>query len=89
MNAVKKSDFSPYFNKILCSGFVLLAVYAVFISKEYGAALSNGGIALAFDPFNQQAKWDSRPLYQRLWLIAHVMLVLVGLIYLLLNGIKS
>lgn len=38
-------------------------------------AASNLGIALIFDPFNQQKKWNDRPLYQRVWLIVHVMLV--------------
>jgi hypothetical protein len=88
MSAAKSLDFSKKFNRILYVGFIIMAAYFVFISKDYGSALSNAGIALAFDPFDQQVKWNDRPLYQRVWLIVHVTLVLAGLIYGLVNGFK-
>lgn len=35
----------------------------------------NLGIALAFDPFDQSVSWKERPLYQRAWLIVHLVLL--------------
>lgn len=40
-------------------------------------AMSNFGIALIFDPFNQEVRWVNRPIYQRAWLVVHVALVFV------------
>lgn len=60
------------------AGFVLLSFYFFFISRDLGSAVSNMGIALIFDPFDQKVTWSQRPLWQRVWLLAHVSLVLVG-----------
>ena len=35
------------------------------------------GIALVFDPFDQAIKWSDRPLYQRIWLLVHVAILFV------------
>lgn len=61
-------------NKFLYGGLVLLGLYFLAV-KDIGTALSNLGIALAFDPFNQKVAWHDRPNYQRVWLIVHLSVV--------------
>jgi hypothetical protein len=38
-------------------------------------AVSSLGIALAFDPFNQEQKWNDRPNWQKVVLISHLAIV--------------
>ena len=52
--------------------FLLLAVYEIIFKKDYVQAASQLGIALIFDPFNQQISWSDRPIWQRAWLIIHL-----------------
>ncbi|GAB2543240.1 hypothetical protein GCM10027085_38170 [Spirosoma aerophilum] len=59
--------------------FVLLSLYFA-LTGSYTDAASNMGIALIFDPFDQTVRWDHRPRWQRVWLIAHL-LVIVGLVF--------
>jgi len=56
--------------------FVVLSLYFLFISKDLGSAVSNFGIALVFDPFDQTVSWNKRPLYQRVWMIAHLVILI-------------
>ncbi len=44
------------FNKFLYIGFVLVGIFQALFSKEYMQAVSSFGIALAFDPFDQEQK---------------------------------
>jgi uncharacterized membrane protein (DUF485 family) len=46
-------SIDPIFNRILYVSFVLLACYYSLFSKQFGEAAMNLGIALAFDPFDQ------------------------------------
>jgi hypothetical protein len=63
------------FNRILYVGFVLLGIYQATISKDYMQAAASLGIAMAFDPFNQEQKWQDRPVWQKAVLIIHLALV--------------
>ncbi len=63
------------FNKFLYIGFLLLGLYQVIVSKDYTQAAASLGIALAFDPFNQEQKWNDRPIWQKAVLIIHLALV--------------
>ncbi len=63
------------FNKFLYIGFLLLGLYQVIVSKDYMQAAASLGIALAFDPFNQEQKWNDRPIWQKILLIIHLALV--------------
>ena len=60
------------FNKILYIGFVLLGVFQGLFSKDYMQAGSSIGIALAFDPFDQEQKWNDRPTWQKTVLIVQL-----------------
>jgi len=63
------------FNKFLYIGFLLLGLYQAFISKDYMQTAASLGIALAFDPFNTDQKWNDRPKWQKAVLIIHLILV--------------
>lgn len=53
-------------------GISLLFVYL----KDFGMATIFAGIGLAFDPFNKAMPFTNRPLWQRLWLVCHIILTL-------------
>lgn len=63
------------FNKFLYLGFVLVGLFQAIFSKDYMQAASSLGIALAFDPFDQEQKWNERPTWQKAVLIIHLGLV--------------
>ncbi|MDE3252662.1 MAG: hypothetical protein KGO92_07625 [Bacteroidota bacterium] len=63
------------------AGFVLLGLYMLVFTHEWMIGVSNLGIALIFDPFDQKVSWSDRPQYQRIWLIAHLVLISSLLIY--------
>jgi hypothetical protein len=63
------------FNRFLYIGFLLLGLFQAFFSKDYMQATASLGIALAFDPFNQEQKWNDRPIWQKAVLIIHLALV--------------
>ena len=62
-------------NKFLYVGFLLLGIYQAIFTKNYIQAASSLGIGLAFDPFNQEQKWNERPTWQKTVLIIHLALV--------------
>jgi hypothetical protein len=63
------------FNKFLYLGFLLLGLFQAFFSKDYMQATASLGIALAFDPFDQEQKWNDRPTWQKTVLIIQLGLV--------------
>jgi hypothetical protein len=67
-------DRTRMFNRLLYSGFLLIAAYHVFFKGEFGDAAMHLCIALIFDPFNPEQPWPERPMYQRVWLIVHLCL---------------
>jgi hypothetical protein len=81
----KTKDWSKSFNKILYTGFLLIAVFYLVFSKNIPEAVASLGIALIFDPFNPEQPWAQRPLYQRVWLIVHVGIALLGFVYILIR----
>ena len=81
----KPKDWSKSFNKILYTGFILIALFYLLFSKNFPEAVSSLGIALIFDPFDPKQPWVQRPLYQRIWLIVHVSIVLIGFVYILMR----
>ncbi|CAN5360086.1 hypothetical protein BH09BAC3_BH09BAC3_09920 [soil metagenome] len=81
-------DKSILFNRTLYTAFVLLSIYYFFLNKDVANAMSNLGIALAFDPFDPKMAWDKRPRYQKLWLCAHLFILLILIGYLVFNYIN-
>lgn len=75
----KPKDLTFKYNRFLYSAFVVLSVYFL-ITQQWDSAMSNLAIALIFDPFDQKVMWQNRPLYQRVWLIVHLTIVLCLLV---------
>ena len=63
------------FNKFLYLGFLFLGLFQAFFTKDYTQSAASLGIALAFDPFNTEQKWNDRPRWQKAVLIIHLALV--------------
>jgi hypothetical protein len=63
------------FNKYLYFGFILLGSYQALFNKDYMQAVASFGIGLAFDPFDQQQKWNERPNWQKVALYLHLAVV--------------
>jgi len=63
------------FNRYLYIGFLVLGIYQATANKDYLQAASQLGIALAFDPFNQEESWTVRPTWQKAVLIVHLAIV--------------
>ena len=60
--------------------YMVLVVY-LFIKGDYDWAFTNLGIALIFDPFDTTVKWQQRPMYQKAWLLVHLVFTFAGLIF--------
>jgi hypothetical protein len=65
------------FFRFAYGAFVLLGLYFIAFKNDWSGGVTQFGIALVFDPFNQEVKWDKRPLYQKIWLITHLVLLLI------------
>ena len=63
------------FNKFLYIGFILVGFFQLFFPKDFMQAGSSIGIALAFDPFDQEQKWNDRPTWQKAVLLIHLIVV--------------
>jgi hypothetical protein len=70
-----RKDYSKAINRVLYTGFTLMAAYFLLARGDYGDAATNLAIALIFDPFNTKQTWKGRAFYQRAWLIVHVLVV--------------
>ena len=62
--------------------FLGLVVYQLFM-RNYEDAISNLGIALIFDPFDQAVRWNDRPTYQKVWLFTHLAILMAGFAFLI------
>lgn len=68
------------FNKYVYIGFLLFGIYELLFRQSTGDAATYMGIALAFDPFNQEQPWKDRPTWQKAILITHLvfLVILIG-----------
>jgi hypothetical protein len=71
-------------NRITYILYLILVAYLLF-KGDLEWAITNLGVAMVFDPFNAKVKWQDRPFYQKVWLIAHLTLTFVGFLYLVLR----
>jgi hypothetical protein len=67
------------FNTAFYAMFLLLTIYHVVFREDFLDAASTLGIALIFDPFDQKMAWNQRPVWQRTWLILH--LIILGALF--------
>lgn len=67
-------QFPGWMNRLFYGLFIALAVFQLARGAG-GEAFASFGLALIFDPFDQEQGWASRPLWQRAWLIGHLVLL--------------
>lgn len=79
----KAKELNPGFYRLAYGAFILLSLYFLFFNHDISMAVANFGIALVFDPFNQQVKRNDRPVWQRVWLIVHLLILLTGFVWML------
>jgi hypothetical protein len=70
-------------NRFVYILYLVLVAY-LLCKGDIEWAITNLGIALVFDPFDAKVKWQKRPMYQKVWLIVHLILTLAGFLYLIL-----
>jgi hypothetical protein len=80
----KSNNQTFHFNRFAYFLYLILVAY-LFVKGDLEWAITNLGIALVFDPFDSEVKWQSRPSYQKVWLIAHLTLTFAGFLYLILG----
>lgn len=85
MSKQNTKDVSKPFYKVAYGLFIGLAIYQILVRKDFIEAASSMGIAMIFDPFDQNITWNSRPKWQRIWLAVHLFLAAALLGY----GISS
>ena len=86
MTNTKLKPKAKNFNKYAYAVFVVAGI--IFLAlKDYGQAAAFIGISLAFDPFDQAVRFDKKPLWQRIWLIVHLITSLAAFILVLKNGL--
>ena len=73
------------FNKFIYVGFILFGIYELAIRNSAGDGATYMGIALAFDPFNQEKSWKERPFWQKAVLIIHLGIVAALFGYIIWN----
>jgi hypothetical protein len=70
-------------NTVAYAAFTFVGIIFMCM-KDTSQAVIFFGLALVFDPFDQTVRWNDRPLYQRIWLFAHLLLALgafVGMLF--------
>ena len=82
--SAKEVTGSIKINRYAYGIFLLLVIYQL-VNYDIENATINLGIALIFDPFDQNVTWKDRPMYQRIWLLVHVALTFGGFLYLVFN----
>jgi H+/Cl- antiporter ClcA len=85
----KPKDLTFKYNRFLYGAFVALGLYFLLANKDILTAMSNLGIALIFDPFDQKVTLNNRPAYQQIWLIVHLSIVFGLLGIMLFNWLAS
>lgn len=65
------------FNRVAYAGMLLTGVI-LLILRDGATATIMVALALVFDPFNPQITFGKRPIWQRLWLIGHLVLVFIA-----------
>jgi len=71
------------FNKPAYIIFVLIGIF--FVKKDFSQASVYFGLALIFDPFNINMPFNKRHFYQKIWLIAHLMITLFLIVFAILK----
>lgn len=69
-------------NRLVYVAFIITGIVYIALKHNPSDAVIYFGLALAFDPFDQEVKWADRNIYQKLLLSLHLALVLGLIVYL-------
>ncbi len=75
-------------NKLIYGVFVIAAIIFLCV-KDYTNFMIFGGISLAFDPFDQSQAFNKRPMWQRIWLVVHVVIVMTVMLTTFINHLSK
>ena len=75
-------------NKFVYGVFVVAAIIFICV-RDYSSFMIFGGISLAFDPFDQSQAFNKRPMWQRVWLVVHVLVVMAVMLTSFINYISK
>ena len=67
------------FNRLAYFGLTLVGAFFA-VNRNAGDAVIYWALALAFDPFNAGQSFRTRPLWQKAWLVGHLVLLFATLI---------
>lgn len=72
---------SNRFNRLVYFAFIITGILYIAFKHNASDSIIYFGLALAFDPFDQEVKWADRSIYQKLLLVLHLALVLGLIVY--------
>ncbi|AMR30321.1 hypothetical protein A0256_02260 [Mucilaginibacter sp. PAMC 26640] len=64
---------------------LLFAAIVFLILKDWQSGFMMLGISLIADPFDYRVTWTKRPLWQRSWLIVHLVILFAAMFYLIIS----
>ena len=79
-NAIETTEINSLTLNRWAYAALLLAGLLSLAFNDWMMAIILIGTSLGFDPFNTKKAWHSRPVWQRLWLIVHLVIVFTLLI---------
>lgn len=83
--SVKTKSRNGKWERAAYAVFLLAGIYFL-IRPDYGTAVVFWGLAPVFDPFDAKTPFGKRPLYQRIWLIVHVVITMGIFVLLITNS---
>jgi len=82
--SAKTKTVNRKWQKYAYAVFLIAGIYFL-IQKDYNNAVVFWGLAPIFDPFDTSVAFGKRPLYQRIWLVIHVLITLTVFALLIIN----
>lgn len=76
MEGSKNMSEGKNINKPVYWLFIAAGLSFLVFTQDISNATIFISLALAFDPFNIAQKWGDRPLWQKVWLVIHLLLSL-------------
>lgn len=77
-----KTILSAHLNRIGYAAFVIAGILFCFFKQDYSGSAMYLGLALIFDPFDTKVTFQLRPMWQKTWLMMH--LIATGAMFILM-----
>ncbi len=73
------------FNLWAYLAFVIAGLSFLWFKQDYSSTAMYLGLALVFDPFDAKVAYKLRPMWQKVWLIAHLAVTLIMFLLMFLH----